>query len=148
VLAAQGRLAEVPVAYQNAFAISDMLVSQDPSNVDSQIVAARRRYGIANMLMQIKDGDREEAKRIVAEGIEIMKRLEHQGALDRNTQDTVNKLNELANTLASSSRGQLRKGKFTYASRSKNHPTKIKRSRTRLQLVLRKNWYWGPAALC
>jgi len=32
--------------------------------------------------------------------------------------------------------------------RSKNHPTKIKRSRTRLQLVLRENWYWGPAALC
>src|SRR5258708_24310389 len=32
--------------------------------------------------------------------------------------------------------------------RSKNHPTKIKRSRTRLQLVLGENCYWRPAALC
>ena len=40
------------------------------------------------------------------------------------------------------------KGNLRTLSRSKNHPTKIKRSRTRLQLVLRKNWYWGPAALC
>src|SRR6266550_4578113 len=31
---------------------------------------------------------------------------------------------------------------------SKNHPTKMKRSRTRLQLVLWEDWYWGPAALC
>jgi hypothetical protein len=33
-----------------------------------------------------------------------MTRLEHQGALDTNAQDTLNKLNELATALTSSSR--------------------------------------------
>src|SRR5260221_9779827 len=41
-----------------------------------------------------------------------------------------------------------RKGILRTLRRSKNHPTKIKRSRTRLQLVLRENWYRGPAVLC
>jgi hypothetical protein len=36
-------------------------------------------------------------RRIVTEGIEIMRRLEHRGALDRDAQDTLNKLNEPRN---------------------------------------------------
>jgi len=55
------------------------------------------------VLIRIKDGDRDEARRLVVEGIDIMKRLEHQGALDTNAQDTLNKLNELAPSLSSSS---------------------------------------------
>src|SRR5258708_9668185 len=38
--------------------------------------------------------------------------------------------------------GSSRKGILRTLRRSKNHPTKIKRSRTRLQLVLRENSYW------
>jgi hypothetical protein len=51
-----------------------------------------------------KDGDRAEARRLVIDGIEIMKRLEQQGPLDTNAQDTLNKLNEIATALTSSSR--------------------------------------------
>ena len=37
-----------------------------------------------------------------------------------------------------------RKGILRTFRPSKNHSTKIKRSRTRLQLVLRENWCWDP----
>jgi hypothetical protein len=43
-------------------------------------------------------------------------------------------------------RGRLKKGKFTYA--AENHPAKIKRSRTRLQLVLCDDWHRGVPLLC
>jgi hypothetical protein len=59
--------------------------------------------GIAKVLIRIKDGDRNEAKRLIFEGIDIMTRLEHRGALDTDAQETVNKLNELAAALSSSS---------------------------------------------
>ena len=45
--------------------------------------------------------DRAEARRLVIDGIEIMKRLEQQGPLDTNAQDTLNKLNEIATVLTS-----------------------------------------------
>jgi hypothetical protein len=40
-----------------------------------------------------------EARRLVIEGIDIMMGLQHQGALDANAQDTLNKLNELSTAL-------------------------------------------------
>ena len=54
----------------------------DPSNAQWQIDAAWSRYCIANFLVRIKDGDRNEARRLVAEGIEIIKRLERHAELD------------------------------------------------------------------
>jgi hypothetical protein len=39
-------------------------------------------------------------------------------------------------------------GNLRTLSRSKNHPTKIKRSKIRLQLVLRENWLTGDPLLC
>jgi hypothetical protein len=76
-----------------------MLASRDPANADWQNDAACSRYCIGKVLMRIKDGDRNEARRLIVEGIEIMKRLEHQGALNTGAQDTLNKLNELAEFL-------------------------------------------------
>jgi hypothetical protein len=86
------------------FARSMKLASQDPSNADWQNSAAWSRYCVAKVLIQIKDGDRTEATRLVIEGIEIMMRLQHQGTLDTNAQDTLNKLNQIATALTSSSR--------------------------------------------
>ena len=100
---AQGKLAEALDAYRNAFAISDMLASRDPSNATWQNDAAWSRYCVAKVLMRIKDGDRNEAKRLIVEGIDIVTRLSHQGALSSDAQDTLNKLNETANELGSSS---------------------------------------------
>jgi eukaryotic-like serine/threonine-protein kinase len=103
VLAAQGDLIGALNGYRDAFAISEMLAKRDPSNVDWQNDAAWSRYCIAKVLTRSKNGDRNEAKRLVAEGVEIITRLEHQGALNRYTQDTLNKLSEISNVLNSSS---------------------------------------------
>jgi hypothetical protein len=78
----------------------EKLAKQNPGNADWQNNAAWGRYCVAKILIRIKDGDRDEAKRLVVEGIDIMTRLKHQGA---DAQDTLNKLNELAPTLTSSS---------------------------------------------
>jgi tetratricopeptide (TPR) repeat protein len=104
ILAAQGDLVGALKNYRDEFAITEKLASQDPTNADSQNAAAWSRYCVAKVLIRIKDGDRNEARRLVIEGIDIMTRLEHQGALDTNAQDTLNKLNELATALTSSSR--------------------------------------------
>jgi tetratricopeptide (TPR) repeat protein len=104
VLVAQGKLPEALEAFRNAFPIADMLASRDPSNVIWLNSAAWIRYCIANVLIRIKDGDRNEARRLVAEGIEIITRLEHQGALSRDAQEASDKLKDIANVLNSSSR--------------------------------------------
>ena len=104
VLVAQGKLQEALDAYQQKLTIDKKLASQDPTNAVWQNSAAWCRYCVAKVLIRIKDGDRNEARRLVLEGIDIMTRLEHQGALDTNAQDTLNKLNELATALTSSSR--------------------------------------------
>jgi tetratricopeptide (TPR) repeat protein len=104
LLEAQGDLAGALKNYREYFLITAKLVSQDPSNVAWQNDAAWSRYCVAKVLIQIKDGDRNEAMRLVIEGIDIMTRLEHAGALDAGAQDTLNKLNELATILTSSSR--------------------------------------------
>jgi len=65
------------------------------------------RYCVAKLLIRlirIKDGDRNEARRLVTEGIDIMTRLEHRSALETDAQDALNKLNEIAAVLTSSSR--------------------------------------------
>jgi serine/threonine-protein kinase len=103
VLAAKGDLADALNDYRDAFAISNMLASRAPSNVSWQNGAAWSRYCIAKVLMQIKGGDRNEAKRLIIEGLEIMRRLGQHGALNSNAQDTLNKLNEIGNALTSSS---------------------------------------------
>src|SRR5271165_1226488 len=105
VLAAQGDLADALKNYRDAFAIAEKMASQDPSNAIRQNGAAWGRYCVAKVLIRIKDGDRNEARRLVIEGIDIMTRLEHQGTLDTNAQDTLNKLNEIADVLTSSSSG-------------------------------------------
>jgi tetratricopeptide (TPR) repeat protein len=102
VLEAQGKLPEALDAYRDYFDISDMLASRDPSNATWQNGAAWSRYCIASVLLRFKDGDRNEARRLVAEGIEIMKRLERHAELET-AKDVLNKLNELANALASPS---------------------------------------------
>ena len=103
VLSAQGDLAGALKNYRDDLAITEKLAKQDPGNAGWQNDAAWSRYCVAKVLIQTKDGDRNEANRLIIEGIDMMKRLEHQGALDTNAQDTLNKLNELASSLASSS---------------------------------------------
>jgi tetratricopeptide (TPR) repeat protein len=105
VLAAQGDLAGALKNYRDYLAITEKLASQDPTKTRWQNNAAWSRYCIAKVLMRIKDGDRNEARHLVVEGIDIMTRLQHQGALNTNAQDTLNKLNELAAALNSSSSG-------------------------------------------
>jgi tetratricopeptide (TPR) repeat protein len=105
VLVAQGKLQEALDAYQQYLAIAKHLAEQDKSNSQWQNDAAWSRYCVAKVLIRIKDGDRNEARRLVIEGIDILTRLEHQGALDTNAQDTLNKLNEIATALTSSSSG-------------------------------------------
>ena len=105
VLVAQGDMAGALKKYRDAFAITEKLASQDPRNAVWQNNAAWSRYCVAKVIIQIKDGDRNEARRLVIEGIDIMTRLEHQGALRTEAQDTLNKLNEIAPTLTSSSSG-------------------------------------------
>ena len=100
----QGKLPETLEAYRNFLATADLLVSRDPSNVTWQVDTASAKWCVAKILIRIKDGDRDEAKRLVAEGIEIMTRLKHQDAMNKSGDDISNKLNELAKTLASSSR--------------------------------------------
>jgi tetratricopeptide (TPR) repeat protein len=104
VLVAQGKLHEALEAYQQGLAIAKALAEQDPTNAVWQNATAWSRYCVAKVLIRIKDGDRNEARRLVIEGIDIIKRLEHQGALDTNAQDTLNKLNKIATALTSSSR--------------------------------------------
>jgi eukaryotic-like serine/threonine-protein kinase len=104
VMEAQGKLPEALDAYRNAFAIMGTLTSRDASNAEWQNNAAWIRYRIAEVLMQIKEGDRNEAKRLVAEGIDIVNRLKQRNALPSYIQDTLDKLNELANALSPQSR--------------------------------------------
>jgi hypothetical protein len=87
LVSAQGNIAGALKSYRDYLAIAEKLAKQDPSNADWQDNAAWSRYCIAKVLIQIKDSDRNEARRLVVEGIDIMKRLEHQGALDPNAQD-------------------------------------------------------------
>jgi tetratricopeptide (TPR) repeat protein len=105
VLVAQGDLAGALKNYRECFQIIEKLASQDPSNAIWQNGTAWNRYCVAKVLIPIKNGDRNEARRLVIEGIDIMKRLEHKGALYPNAQDTLNKLNEIATALTSSSSG-------------------------------------------
>ena len=104
VLVAQDKLQEALEAYQQYLAIAKALAEQDPTNAVWQNATAWSRYCVAKVLIRIKDGDRNEARRLVIEGIDIIKRLEHQGSLDTDAQDTLNKLNEIATALTSSSR--------------------------------------------
>jgi tetratricopeptide (TPR) repeat protein len=105
VLVAQGDMAGALKKYRDEFAITEKLASQDPRNAVWENDAAWSRYCVAKVIIRIKDGDRNEARRLVIEGIDIMTRLEHQGGLDTDAQDTLNKLNEIAPALTSSSSG-------------------------------------------
>jgi eukaryotic-like serine/threonine-protein kinase len=96
VLFGEGNLARALKTYREAFAIAEKLASQDRTNSRWQGDAAWIRYCVAKVLMRDKDGDRTEARRLVLEGINILTRLEQQGALNPAGQDTLNKLNELA----------------------------------------------------
>ena len=100
---AQGDLAGALKNYRDKFAITEKFASQDPSNAGWQNDAAWSRYCIAKVLIRIKDGDRNETRHLVVEGIDIITRLEHQGTLEADAQDTLNKLNDLAVALTSSS---------------------------------------------
>jgi len=52
-----------------------------------------------NILIRINGGDRNEARRLIHEGLEIMTRLERQSALDAKAQNTLSKLKEIAPAL-------------------------------------------------
>jgi hypothetical protein len=90
VLVAQGDLDGALKNYREYFQITDKLAIKDPTYATWQNAAAWSRYCVAKVLIQIKDGDRNEARRLVIEGIDIVTRLEHQGALGANAQDTLN----------------------------------------------------------
>jgi len=81
------------------FDLSDILDSREPSNATWQNAAAWSRYYIVNVLPRIKDGDRNEARRLGAEGIEIMKRVGRHAELYMTLKQVMNKLNGIANTL-------------------------------------------------
>jgi tetratricopeptide (TPR) repeat protein len=102
VLSAEGDISGALKSYRDYLAIAEKLANQDPSNAGWQNAAAWSRYCVAKVLIQAKDSNGNEARRLVVEGIDIMKRLERQGALDPNAQDTLNKLNELEPSLPSS----------------------------------------------
>ena len=99
----QGDLPGALKSYRDGLEIVEKLAKQDPGNAGWQNGAAWSLYCVAKVIIRIKDGDRNEARRLVIEGIDIMTRLEHQRALDTNAQDTLNKLNEIAPSLTSSS---------------------------------------------
>jgi len=98
VLAAQGDSESALQNYREEFAIIERLARQDPTNAEWQTAAAWDRYCIARILI-LKRGDRDEAKRLVLEGFDIMTHLERQNAFDAKAQDTLNKLKEIATTL-------------------------------------------------
>jgi class 3 adenylate cyclase/tetratricopeptide (TPR) repeat protein len=99
VLAEQGDLGRALEEYRAEFTIIDKLARQDPTNAGWQTAAALNRYSISKVLIRLKDGDRDEAKRLVLEGLEIMARLERQSGLDEKARDTANKLKEIATEL-------------------------------------------------
>jgi tetratricopeptide (TPR) repeat protein len=99
VLAAEGDLDRALEEYRAEFAIIGKLARQDPSNAGWQTAAALNRYSIGKALIRLKDGDRDEAKRLVLEGLDIMARLERQSGLDEKARDTANKLKEIATEL-------------------------------------------------
>lgn len=101
---AQGDLGGALQSYRDYLEIARKLAEQATDNAVWQNNAAWGRYCVAKVLVRIKGGDRNEARRLTNEGLDIMTRLEHQGALDANARDTLNKLNELARALVSSPR--------------------------------------------
>jgi class 3 adenylate cyclase/tetratricopeptide (TPR) repeat protein len=98
VLAAEGDLEGALENYREGFAITERLAGQDPTNAGWQTAAAWNRYCMARTLI-LKHGDRDEAKRLVLEGFDIMTQLERQSAFDSKAQDTLKKLREIASTL-------------------------------------------------
>jgi len=99
VLEGQGKLPETLEAYRHFLATADLLASRDPSNVTWQVDEVNARWCVAKILIRTKDGDRDEARRLVTEGMEISERLKHERALNLAGQDTLNKLNDIANSL-------------------------------------------------
>jgi hypothetical protein len=99
VLLAQGNLESALERYRDDFAIIEKLARQDPTNAEWQTAAALNRYCIGKVLIRLKDGDRNEARRLVLEGLDIMARVERQSALDKTARDTSNKLKEIATEL-------------------------------------------------
>jgi tetratricopeptide (TPR) repeat protein len=85
--------------FRNEFAIIEKLARQDPSNAGWQTAAALNRYSIGKVLIRLRDGDLDEAKRLILEGLDIMASLERQSGLDERARDTANKLKEIANEL-------------------------------------------------
>ena len=67
MLVAQGRPQEAPETYHQELTIDKKLVSQDPTNAVWQNSAAWSRYCVAKVLIQIKEGDRTEARRLIIE---------------------------------------------------------------------------------
>jgi tetratricopeptide (TPR) repeat protein len=65
VLLAQGNLQEALEAYQQDLAIAKALAEQDPTNAVWQNGTAWSRYCVAKVLIRIKDGDRNEARRLM-----------------------------------------------------------------------------------
>jgi class 3 adenylate cyclase/tetratricopeptide (TPR) repeat protein/tRNA A-37 threonylcarbamoyl transferase component Bud32 len=98
VLFAQRDLDRAMENYRQEFAIIEKLTQQDPTNSGWQTADAWNRYCITRILI-LTQGDREEARRLVLEGLDMMRRLEGRNALDPKAQDALNKLQEMATTL-------------------------------------------------
>jgi len=75
------------------------LVGQDPTNAAWQGAAASNRYCLARILLRLKQGNRDEAERLVLEGLDIMTHLESESSIDAKARDTLNKLKEIATAL-------------------------------------------------
>jgi hypothetical protein len=99
VLEDENKLPEALASFRSAFAISDTLPSLDPSNAQSLTDATLSRYCIAKGLSETKESDLSEARRLVAQGLEMMTRRERQAAMDRYAEDTLSKLKEIASPL-------------------------------------------------
>jgi tetratricopeptide (TPR) repeat protein len=104
VLEAQGKLPEALDAYRHYFDISDMLASRTRVMPPGRTVQLGADTASRTFYLRIKDGDRNEARRLVAEGIEIMKRLGRHAEMNATLKDLLNKLNGIANMLGLSSR--------------------------------------------
>jgi eukaryotic-like serine/threonine-protein kinase len=75
VLYAQGDLAGALAEYRASLAIAELLAAQDPANAQWQTDLAISCGRVAKALLALPEGDRAEARRLVARGLERMETL-------------------------------------------------------------------------
>jgi eukaryotic-like serine/threonine-protein kinase len=75
VLCNQGDLAGALAEYRAGLAIAERLATQDPANAQWQTDLAEACEDVAGVLLALPEGDRAEARRLVARGLERMEAL-------------------------------------------------------------------------